>query len=85
MSMNEADTRYFLIDSVLRKTPEIMIPLSTITDVDPLYDESFFEDTTGHILTASGESFSFRISSEKGLDRKFVEAIQRNDLEPQGL
>lgn len=79
---------YFITDQNLVlyssewETPEIIISLSTITDVDPLYDESFFEDTTVHISTASGESFSFPVSSEKGLDRKFVEAIKRNNVEP---
>ena len=59
------------------ETPEIIIPLDSITAIDPIYDESFFEDTMVNISTSTGESFFFPVSSEKGLDRKFIEAIKQ--------
>ena len=56
--------------------PEIVIPLDQIATLDADYDESFWEDTTVHIITHSGAAYSFPVSSEKGLDKKFVAAIE---------
>lgn len=58
--------------------PEIIIPLDTITAIDPVYDDSFFMDTFVLVSTSSGDDFSFPVSSEQGLDRKFIDAIKQH-------
>lgn len=63
--------------------PEVIIPLSQIASLDVVYDDSFWEDTTVFVTTYSGIEISFPVSSEKGLDKKFVEAIQEKlNVEP---
>ena len=56
--------------------PETMIPFDQIASIEVQYDDSFFEDTSVFVTTHSGMEVSFPVSSEKGRDRKFVEAIQ---------
>ena len=57
--------------------PETMIPFDEIASMEVQYDDSFFVDTTVFITTHSGMEVSFPVSSEKGRDIKFVEAIQQ--------
>ena len=58
--------------------PETVIPLDQIVSLDVQYDDSFLDDTYAFITTLSGLEMSFPISSEKGLDKKFVKVIQDN-------
>ncbi len=56
--------------------PETIISLDEITDLSVNYNSSFFEDSMVFVSTASGIETTFPISSEHGLDKKFVEALQ---------
>jgi hypothetical protein len=56
--------------------PKIIIPLTNITSMEVEYDDSFFGDSMVFVTTRSGEEFTFPVSSEKGLDKKFIQAIQ---------
>lgn len=55
--------------------PEMIIPFDQIVSVDVEYDDSFLDDSIVYISTNSGMDVVFPVSSEKGLDKKFVEAI----------
>lgn len=73
---------YFVTDKnlVLYSTewdpPEIVIPFDQIESVDAEYVDSVWEDSAVYITTRSGVDVAFPVSAEKGLDRKFVEAIK---------
>ncbi len=56
--------------------PAAIIPFYEIASLDTVYDDSFLEDTSVLVSTFSEMEVSFPVSSEKGLDKKFVEAIQ---------
>ncbi|MDF1814197.1 MAG: hypothetical protein P1V20_18475 [Verrucomicrobiales bacterium] len=58
-------------------TPENIIPLQEITAVQAAYDDSFFEDSEFFITTRSKEEYSFPLSSDNGLDKRFVEWIEK--------
>jgi hypothetical protein len=58
--------------------PEIIIPIDQITSVDVEYDDSFLDDSWVHVTTDSGAEVAFPLSSEKGLDKRFVKAIKEN-------
>ena len=63
--------------------PEIIVPLDQIASVEAQYNDSFFEDTTVYVTTNSGIEVTFPVSSENGMDKKFVEAIKENlNIEP---
>jgi hypothetical protein len=76
------DGLYFVTDRNLViyssewEEPAEVMPLTDIIKLDVEYDESFFEDSTVYIETIQGMEISFPLSSEKGLDKKFVEAIR---------
>ena len=57
--------------------PAMIIPLDQIASLDAVYDDSFFEDSSVFVTTVSGMEVSFPVSSEKGLDKKFVGAVQQ--------
>ena len=59
------------------EVPKAIIPFDQIAAIDVQYDDSFFEDTNVFVTTHSGMELSFPVSSEKGRDRKFVGAIQK--------
>jgi hypothetical protein len=56
--------------------PETIIPFDQIVSLDVRYDDSFWEDSYVYAATSSGIEVSFPVSSEQGLDRKFVGVIQ---------
>ena len=56
--------------------PATIIPFDQIASFDALYDDSFLEDSSVFVTTYSGIEVSFPVSSEKGLDKKFIGAIQ---------
>ena len=56
--------------------PETIIPFDQIASLDAEYDDSFFTDTMVFITTYSGIEVVFPVSSENGLDKRFVEAIK---------
>lgn len=58
--------------------PETIIPFDQIESLDAQYDDSFWEDTYVFVTTSSGMEVVFPVSSEKGLDKKFVGYIQKN-------
>jgi hypothetical protein len=58
--------------------PETVIPYNQIKSLDVQYDDSFFNDSMVFVTTYSGVEVNFPVSSEKGLDKKFVEVIQEN-------
>jgi hypothetical protein len=58
--------------------PATIIPYNEIKALDVQYDDSFFEDSVVFVTTYSGIEVNFPVSSEKGLDKKFVEVIQEN-------
>ncbi len=60
------------------EAPEIIIPLDQIDSVDVEYDDSFWNDTNVYVTTYAGMEVSFPVSSENGLDRKFVEVLTKN-------
>ena len=57
--------------------PEIIVSLDRIASLDAMYDDSFLTDTSVHITTDSGIAYSFPLGSDKGLDKKFVEAVKK--------
>lgn len=67
------------------ETPAEVTPLKDIVALDVDYDESFFEDSMVVVETIEGMEVTFPLSSEKGLDKKFVEAIRAKmpKVEPQ--
>ncbi len=56
--------------------PQIIIPLDQIASLDVQYHDSFFNDTIIYVTTLSGLEVSFPVSSEKGLDKRVVEALE---------
>jgi len=58
--------------------PATVIPYNQIKSLDVQYDDSFFNDSMVFVTTYSGVEVNFPLSSEKGLDKKFVEVIQEN-------
>jgi hypothetical protein len=65
--------------------PKTIIPFDQIESLDVQYDDSFLEDTYVFVTTSSGMEVSFPLSSERGLDKKFVKAIQEKlNVEPGG-
>ena len=75
---------YFVTDRnlVLYSTdweePGIIIPYYEIVSVDAAYSDFWAEDSNVYVTTISGAEISFPVSSEKGLDRKFVQTINEN-------
>ncbi len=75
---------YFVTDKnlVLYSTyweePETIIPFEQIKSLDAEYDNSFWDDSMVNVTTYSGMEVFFPVSSEKGLDKKFVQAIRKN-------
>jgi hypothetical protein len=75
---------YFVTDKnlVLYSTdwekPETIIPLERIMSLDVEYNDSFWDDSMVSVTTYSGMEVYLPVSSEKGLDRKFVQAIRKN-------
>jgi hypothetical protein len=73
---------YFITDRKLViysdqwEEPEIIIPFDQIASVDAQYDDSFFDDTMVYVTTDSGLEVYFPVSSEQGLDKRFVQAIE---------
>ena len=57
--------------------PAIVIPLNEIGDITAVYNSSFFEDSTVFVTKHDETEYSFPLSSEKGLDKKFVEWLQK--------
>lgn len=55
--------------------PSIVIPFDRIDELSARYDESWLEDSSVFLTTTDGMEISFPVSSEQGLDEKFVEAI----------
>ena len=79
---------YFVTDQKLVlyssgwEEPEIIIPLNEITSLHAVYDDSFLGDSMIYVTTHAGMEVSFPLSSYKGGDRRFVEAIkQKADIE----
>jgi hypothetical protein len=68
--------RNLVIYSSEWEEPAEVMPLKEITKLEVEYDDSFFEDSMVYIETMQGLEISFPLSSEKGMDRKFVEAIR---------
>lgn len=63
--------------------PMTIIPLREIKTLHVEYNDSFYEDSVVLITTSSGLDLTFPVSSEKGLDRRFVDAIrERMKIEP---
>jgi hypothetical protein len=58
--------------------PETIIPFDRIKSLDVEYNDSFWDDSMVNVTTYSGMEVYFPVSSEKGLDRKFVQAIGKN-------
>jgi len=56
--------------------PETIIPFEQISSLDAEYDDSFFNDTMVYITTYPGMSVSFPVSSDNGMDKRFIEAIE---------
>jgi hypothetical protein len=56
--------------------PETIIPFDQIASLDVRYDDSLVEDTIVFVTTRSGMLIYFPVSSVRGLDKKFVEAIR---------
>lgn len=56
--------------------PVTIIPFDQIVTVNVMYDESFFEDSRVFVATSSGLEVRFPVSSEQGLDRKFIAAFK---------
>jgi hypothetical protein len=56
--------------------PETIIPFDQIVSLVVQYDDSFWDDSYVMVTTLSEMEISFPVSSENGLDKKFVEAIQ---------
>lgn len=76
------DGLYFVTDKTLVlysnawEDPAVIIPLDQIETLDAEYDASFFVDSLVTVTTTAGLEVSFPVSSEKGLDKKFVAAIE---------
>lgn len=72
---------YFITDKKLVlyskewEEPMISISFDEIASVDAQYDDSFFDDTLVYVTTNSGLDVFFPVSSEQGLDKRFVDAI----------
>jgi hypothetical protein len=72
-----SNTRLVLYSSKW-ETPEVILPFEEIESVEADYSDSFWEDSIVYVTTSSGMDVCFPVSSERGLDRKFVEAIKQN-------
>ena len=56
--------------------PEVVISLEDLVEVEAHYEDDFFTDSTVFVTTKSGDEYMFPVSNEKGLDKKFVEAVK---------
>ena len=74
---------YFVTDQKLvlyvksQEVPATVIPLDQITSLLVEYNGSFFEDSIVAVESKSGVVVTFPLSSEKGLDKKFVQAMEQ--------
>ncbi|MGB0716831.1 MAG: hypothetical protein ACPGXK_13190 [Phycisphaerae bacterium] len=62
---------------------EIIMPFGQIQKLAADFDESSFKDSTVQVIDKAGNEVYFPVSSENGLDKKFVEAIQNGINEAQ--
>ena len=69
--------RHLVLYSTHWDEPRIILPLNDLESVEAEYDDSFFTDTTVYVATRDGQEASFPLSSEKGMDRRVVEALQQ--------
>jgi len=69
--------RKLVVYSSLWNEPETIVPFDEIDELDVVYNESFWEDSLVSVTTFSEMEINFPLSSEKGLDRKFVEFIEK--------
>ena len=73
---------YFLTDSRLALyckdwvEPKIILPFARIESVSAEFNDSFFEDSVVHVTSKEGAELYFPLSSENGLDKKFVQALE---------
>jgi hypothetical protein len=81
---NIEDGHYFLTDRKLViysrefDEPAIVVPFREIASVTAEWNDSFFEDSSVLVELDDGQVVWFPLSSEKGLDRVFVEEIKRH-------
>ncbi len=73
--------RNLVIYSKEWEEPAEVTPLKEIIEMNVEYDDSFLEDSMVYIETLDGMEISFPLSSEKGLDKKFVAAIREKMTE----
>ena len=77
--------RNLVLYSAAWEEPEMIIPCGQIVSLDVQHDDSFLVDTMVCLTTYSGMEVAFPVSSESGLDVKFVEAIREHmDVESAG-
>ncbi|MEM7049529.1 MAG: hypothetical protein AAF604_07720 [Acidobacteriota bacterium] len=74
--------RHLILYSDTWAEPETVIPFDTIESVDVVYNESFFVDTWVQVLTEDGLDVSFPLSSERGLDKRFVALLEAGLEDP---
>ncbi|MEM7481905.1 MAG: hypothetical protein AAF481_12090 [Acidobacteriota bacterium] len=76
------DGFYFVTDSKLVvysdawAEPETIIPFEEIESLEAEYNDSFLTDSMVFVTTLTDLEVSFPVSSEGGLDKKFVQLIQ---------
>ncbi len=70
--------RNLVLYSTNWEEPQTIIPIDQIKSLDAEYNDSLWDDSMVNVTTYSGMEVFFPVSSEKGLDRKFVQAIRKN-------
>ena len=79
---------YFITDEKLVlycdswEEPAAVAPYNSIVNLDAVWNDSFFVDSTFQITLDDGEVWTFPVSSERGLDRVFYEYIEERIQEP---
>ena len=71
--------RKVVVYSTLYDEPAILVPFSDISKLDVEFDESFLTDSMIWITRENDSTVSFPVSSEKGGDKQFYEALEARE------
>lgn len=68
--------RKVVVYSATYSDPAIPVPFDDIRDLEVEFDDSFLADSTVWITRSDGSTVSFPLSSERGGDKRFYEALE---------
>ena len=58
--------------------PKVLVPISSIRDMDATWSDSFWEDSQITLTLTDDSQVWFPLSSEKGVDRAFFDTLKKS-------